>query len=47
MSVVFELAHRVLVMHRGQLLAAGTPEEVRDNPEVRTAYLGDEEEDAA
>ena len=47
MSVVFELAHRVFVMHRGGLLAAGTPQEVRDDPEVRTAYLGDEDESAA
>lgn len=47
MEVVFGLAERVLVMHRGQLLASGTPEEVRQNPEVRRAYLGDEEEDSA
>ncbi|WP_022728140.1 ABC transporter ATP-binding protein [Fodinicurvata sediminis] len=47
MEVVFGLAERVLVMHRGQLLATGTPEEVRQNPEVRRAYLGDEEEDSA
>jgi len=45
MAVVFELAHRVLVMHRGRLLAAGTPREVRDDPEVRAAYLGDEDEE--
>jgi branched-chain amino acid transport system ATP-binding protein len=44
MEVVFGLAQRVFVMHRGQLLADGTPEEIRVNPEVRAAYLG---EDAA
>ncbi|MFC4350830.1 ABC transporter ATP-binding protein [Fodinicurvata halophila] len=47
MEVVFGLAERVLVMHRGQLLATGAPEEVQKNPEVRRAYLGDEEDSAA
>jgi len=41
MSVVFGLADRVLVMHRGRLLSAGTPEEVSADPNVRAAYLGD------
>jgi len=41
MSVVFGLADRVLVMHRGRLLSAGTPEEVSADPDVRAAYLGD------
>lgn len=44
MSVVFGLAERVLVMHRGRLLASGTPDEVKDDPEVRAAYLGDEDD---
>jgi branched-chain amino acid transport system ATP-binding protein len=30
----------VIVMHQGAKLAEGTPAEVRDNPAVRTAYLG-------
>ena len=42
MDVVFELAERVLVLHHGELLAEGTPDEVRSDPEVRTAYLGEE-----
>jgi len=41
MEVVFHLAHRILVMHRGQCLALGSPEEVRNNPDVRHAYLGE------
>ena len=43
MDVVFGLAERILVFHHGTLLAEGTPEEVRANPEVRTAYLGEED----
>ncbi|HSM20425.1 MAG TPA: ABC transporter ATP-binding protein [Hyphomicrobiales bacterium] len=42
MEVVFGLAERILVLHRGELLADGTPEEIRNNAEVRTAYLGEE-----
>lgn len=45
MEVVFNLAQRVLVMHRGQLLAAGSPQAVREDPEVRRAYLGDQAEE--
>lgn len=43
MEVVFSLADRIMVMHRGQCLVIGTPEEVRQNREVRVAYLGEEE----
>jgi branched-chain amino acid transport system ATP-binding protein len=44
MSVVFDLADRIVVMHRGRLLAQGTPEEIRNNREVREAYLGEEDD---
>ncbi|HEY9572469.1 MAG TPA: ABC transporter ATP-binding protein [Pusillimonas sp.] len=47
MSVVFDVADRILVMHRGQSLALGTPQEVKEHPEVRRAYLGDAEEELA
>ena len=40
MDVVFGHASRVLVMNRGQLIASGSPTEVRANPEVRAVYLG-------
>lgn len=44
MDVVFSIANRITVLHHGEILATGTPAEIRDNPEVRTAYLGDREE---
>ncbi|VAV88894.1 Branched-chain amino acid transport ATP-binding protein LivG (TC 3.A.1.4.1) [hydrothermal vent metagenome] len=40
MDVVFAHAHRVLVLNRGELIANGSVEEVRDNPMVREVYLG-------
>lgn len=45
MGVVFDVADRILVMHRGQTLVLGTPQEVKTNPEVRRAYLGDAAEE--
>ena len=39
MDVVFEHADRILVLNRGTLIAEGTPEEVRRNPQVRVIYL--------
>jgi branched-chain amino acid transport system ATP-binding protein len=42
MSVVFGLADRVSVLVYGQIIATGTPEEIRGNPKVKEAYLGEE-----
>jgi len=42
MDTVFGLAQTVRVLQSGRLLAEGTPEEIRKNPEVITAYLGEE-----
>lgn len=41
MEFVMSLCHHVMVMHRGSKIAEGTPEEVRSNPAVLEAYLGD------
>ena len=40
MSVVFGLADRISVLVYGHIIASGAPEEIRDNAEVREAYLG-------
>ncbi|MFW6271482.1 MAG: ABC transporter ATP-binding protein [Desulfosalsimonas sp.] len=44
MDVVFSLADRMTVLHRGGILATGTPAEIRENKEVKKAYLGEAEE---
>jgi branched-chain amino acid transport system ATP-binding protein len=41
MDVVFEHADRILVLNRGALIAEGSPEQVRGNPQVRAIYLGE------
>ena len=43
MKMVLGLSKRVLVLHHGRLLADGTPDEIRSNPEVRRVYLGQSE----
>ncbi|MEM5790128.1 MAG: ABC transporter ATP-binding protein [Syntrophobacteraceae bacterium] len=42
MDIVFGIAQKVRVLQQGALLVEGTPEEIRNNPEVITAYLGEE-----
>ena len=41
MSVVFGIAERISVLHHGEIIASGTPDEVRNDPEVRRVYLGE------
>jgi branched-chain amino acid transport system ATP-binding protein len=39
MQVVMELAHRITVLHYGEVLAEGTPAEIQENPRVLEVYL--------
>jgi branched-chain amino acid transport system ATP-binding protein len=40
MEVVFKLADNITVLHRGRVIADGSPAAVRGNAQVRSAYLG-------
>jgi len=42
MHIVMRLSDRVVVMHHGEKLAEGLPQEVANNPLVVEAYLGEE-----
>ncbi len=45
MHVVFSLADRISVLARGHIIATGTPEEIKNNPKVKEAYLGESEDE--
>ncbi len=42
MDAVFALADRISVLVYGRIIATGRPDDIRTNPEVRRAYLGEE-----
>jgi branched-chain amino acid transport system ATP-binding protein len=42
MDIVFSLSDRIVVLHRGQILADGAPEAIKKNEDVRKVYLGEE-----
>ena len=42
MDAVFALADRISVMVYGRIIASGTPDDIRNNEEVKIAYLGEE-----
>jgi branched-chain amino acid transport system ATP-binding protein len=43
MDAVFRIADRITVLVGGRAIASGPPEAIRDDPEVRQAYLGEDE----
>jgi branched-chain amino acid transport system ATP-binding protein len=47
MDVIMEICPHIVCMNFGLKIAEGTPEEIQNNPEVLSAYLGDEEEEAS
>ena len=42
MDAVFSLADRVSVLVNGAIIASGTVEQIKNDPLVKSAYLGDE-----
>lgn len=42
MDAVFRLADRISVLVAGRVIATGTPDQIRADPQVKKAYLGDE-----
>jgi branched-chain amino acid transport system ATP-binding protein len=43
MSVVFNHAQRVTLLHRGEIIVQGTPDEVRKDSTAQKIYLGEHE----
>ena len=43
MDVVFSIAEKITVLHQGEVLAEGVPDDVRKNPDVQRVYLGEAE----
>jgi branched-chain amino acid transport system ATP-binding protein len=43
MEAVFALADRITVLVYGRVIASGKPEDIRNNAQVRDAYLGEQE----
>jgi len=43
MDVIFDIAEKVMVLHYGELLVFGTPDEVRQNAQVQEIYMGTDE----
>ncbi|MCL2009741.1 MAG: ABC transporter ATP-binding protein [Synergistaceae bacterium] len=47
MDVIMEICPHIVCMNFGAKIAEGTPDEIQNNPEVLSAYLGEDEEEGA
>jgi len=47
LAMIVRLAHRVVVLDQGKLIAEGTPDDVVRSPAVKAAYMGIQDDDAA
>lgn len=45
MHVVFSLADHISVLAQGRIIASGTPDEIKNSPKVKEAYLGESEDE--
>ena len=43
MGFVMDISDRIVVLERGRVIAQGTPEEIKNDPRVVQAYIGEEE----